>query len=311
MKNEIIIFENQKVKLEVNMKDETVWLTQEQMAQLFGKARSTINEHIKNIYKEGELTAEETLTKFGNSEFSDKPTNYYNLDVIISVGYRVKSMEGITFRKWANKVLKDYLLKGYAVNEKRLNTLEKTVKLIEIANRAEERLENNEAKDILKVIGNYSKSLDLLDDYDHRVVKKIKGNIDNRVIKYEDCLNVIKKLKFGDSSSIFGVERFHGLESIINDIYMTFDGVDVYKSVEEKAANFLYTLIKNHPFVDGNKRIAATLFIYFLNYYNILYRNDKQIIDNNTLASMTLLIAESNPKEKEILIDLIMNFMSE
>ena len=311
MKNEIIIFENQKVKLEVNMKDETVWLTQEQMAQLFGKARSTINEHIKNIYKEGELTAEDTLTKFGNSEFSDKPTNYYNLDVIISVGYRVKSMEGITFRKWANKVLKDYLLKGYAVNEKRLNTLEKTVKLIEIANRAEERLENNEAKDILKVIGNYSKSLDLLDDYDHRVVKKIKGNIDNRVIKYEDCLNVIKKLKFGDSSSIFGVERFHGLESIINDIYMTFDGVDVYKSVEEKAANFLYTLIKNHPFVDGNKRIAATLFIYFLNYYNILYRNDKQIIDNNTLASMTLLIAESNPKEKEILIDLIMNFMSE
>lgn len=311
MKNEIIIFENQKVKLEVNMKDETVWLTQEQMAQLFGKARSTINEHIKNIYKEGELTAEETLTKFGNSEFSDKPTNYYNLDVIISVGYRVKSREGTTFRKWANKVLKDYLLKGYAVNEKRLNALEKTVKLIEIANRAEERLENNEAKDILKVIGNYSKSLDLLDDYDHRVVKKIKGNIDNRVIKYEDCLNVIKKLKFGDSSSIFGVERFHGLESIINDIYMTFDGVDVYKSVEEKAANFLYTLIKNHPFVDGNKRIAATLFIYFLNYYNILYRNDKQIIDNNTLASMTLLIAESNPKEKEILIDLIMNFMSE
>ena len=311
MKNEIIIFENQKVKLEVNMKDETVWLTQEQMAQLFGKARSTINEHIKNIYKEGELTVEETLTKFGNSEFSDKPTNYYNLDVIISVGYRVKSTEGITFRKWANKVLKDYLLKGYAVNEKRLNTLEKTVKLIEIANRAEERLENNEAKDILKVIGNYSKSLDLLDEYDHRVVKKIKGNIDNRVIKYEDCLNVIKKLKFGDSSSIFGVERFHGLESIINDIYMTFDGVDVYKSVEEKAANFLYTLIKNHPFVDGNKRIAATLFIYFLNYYNILYRDDKQIIDNNTLASMTLLIAESNPKEKEILIDLIMNFMSE
>lgn len=311
MKNEIIIFENQKVKLEVNMKDETVWLTQEQMAQLFGKARSTINEHIKNIYKEGELTAEETLTKFGNSEFSDKPSNYYNLDVIISVGYRVKSREGITFRKWANKVLKDYLLKGYAVNEKRLNALEKTFKLIEIANRAEERLENNEAKDILKVIGNYSKSLDLLDDYDHRVVKKIKGNIDNRVIKYEDCLNVIKKLKFGDSSSIFGVERFHGLESIINDIYMTFDGVDVYKSVEEKAANFLYTLIKNHPFVDGNKRIAATLFIYFLNYYNILYRNDKQIIDNNTLASMTLLIAESNPKEKEILIDLIMNFMSE
>lgn len=310
MKNEIIIFENQKVKLEVNMKDETVWLTQEQMAQLFGRDQSVISRHIRNLFKEGELEEKSNMQKMHNTN-SDKPITLYNLDVIISVGYRVKSKNGVTFRLWANKVLKDYLLKGYVVNEKRLNALEKTVKLIEIANRAEERLENNEAKDILKVIGNYSKSLDLLDDYDHRVVKKIKGNIDNRVIKYEDCLNVIKKLKFGDSSSIFGVERFHGLESIINDIYMTFDGVDVYKSVEEKAANFLYTLIKNHPFVDGNKRIAATLFIYFLNYYNILYRNDKQIIDNNTLASMTLLIAESNPKEKEILIDLIMNFMSE
>ena len=310
MKNEIIIFENQKVKLEVNMKDETVWLTQEQMAQLFGRDQSVISRHIRNLFKEGELEEKSNMQKMHNTN-SDKPITLYNLDVIISVGYRVKSKNGVTFRLWANKVLKDYLLKGYVVNEKRLNALEKTVKLIEIANRAEERLENNEAKDILKVIGNYSKSLDLLDDYDHRVVKKIKGNIDNRVIKYEDCLNVIKKLKFGDSSSIFGVERFHGLESIINDIYMTFDGVDVYKSVEEKAANFLYTIIKNHPFVDGNKRIAATLFIYFLNYYNILYRNDKQIIDNNTLASMTLLIAESNPKEKEILIDLIMNFMSE
>ena len=310
MKNELIIFENQKIKLEVNMKDETVWLTQEQMSQLFGKAKSTINEHIKNIYLEGELEESNTITKFGNSEFSYKPTNYYNLDVIISVGYRVKSKEGITFRKWANKVLKDYLLKGYAVNEKRLEYLEKTVKLIEIANRAEERFDNNEAKDILKVIGEFSKSLDLLDDYDHRVVKKVKGTIDNRIIKYEDCLHLISKLKFNDNSSIFGVERFHGLESIINDIYMTFDGIDVYKSVEEKAANFLYTLIKNHPFVDGNKRIAATLFIYFLNYYDILYKNNKQVIDNNTLASMTLLIAESNPKEKEILIDLIMNFMS-
>ena len=310
MKNELIIFENQKIKLEVNMKDETVWLTQEQMSQLFGKAKSTINEHIKNIYLEGELEESNTITKFGNSEFSYKPTNYYNLDVIISVGYRVKSKEGITFRKWANKVLKDYLIKGYAVNEKRLEYLEKTVKLIEIANRAEERLDNNEAKDILKVIGDFSKSLDLLDDYDHRVVKKVKGTIDNRIIKYEDCLHLISKLKYSDNSSIFGVERFHGLESIINDIYMTFDEIDVYKSVEEKAANFLYTLIKNHPFVDGNKRIAATLFIYFLNYYDILYKNNKQVIDNNTLASMTLLIAESNPKEKEILIDLIMNFMS-
>ena len=161
-KNEIIIFENQNVKLEVNMKDETVWLTQEQMAELFQKAKSTINEHIKNIYKDGELLESETLTKFGNSEFADKPTNYYNLDMIISVGYRVKSQNGIEFRKWATKVLKDYMLKGYAINQKRLAYLEKTIKLIDIANRIDERLEENDAKEILKVIGSYSKALDLI-----------------------------------------------------------------------------------------------------------------------------------------------------
>ena len=170
-KNEIILFENQGVKLEVNLKDETVWLTQEQMSKLFKKAKSTINEHIKNIYKECELLEIETMTKFGNSEFADKPTNYYNLDMIISVGYRVKSKNGVLFRKWATKVLKDYMIKGYAINQKRLEYLEKTVKLIDIANRMDERLEGNDAKEILKVIGDYTKALDLLDDYDHRTLK--------------------------------------------------------------------------------------------------------------------------------------------
>ena len=174
------------------------------------------------------------MTKFGNSEFSDKPTNYYNLDMIISVGYRVKSQNGIIFRRWATKVLKDYMIKGYAVNQRRLEYLEKTIKLIDIANRIDERLEGNDAKEILKVIGDYSKALDLLDDYDHRTLKKI----------------------------------------------------------------------------DGNKRIAATLFIYFLNFYGILYKNEQQIIDNNTLTALTLLIAESNPKEKEVIIDLVMNFLN-
>ena len=189
-KNEIILFENQGVKLEVNVKDETVWLTQEQMSKLFGKAKSTINEHIKNIYKEEELIEKETMTKFGNSEFSDKPTNYYNLDMIISVGYRVKSQQGIAFRKWAIKILKDYMLKGYAINQRRLDYLEKTVKLIDIANRMDERLEAGDAKEILKVIGEYSKALDLLDDYDHRTLKKINGNIDTRKIEYKECLNI-------------------------------------------------------------------------------------------------------------------------
>ena len=221
-KNEIILFENQGVKLEVNVKDETVWLTQEQMSKLFGKAKSTINEHIKNIYKEEELTENETMTKFGNSEFSHKPTNYYNLDMIISVGYRVKSQQGITFRKWATKILKDYMLKGYAINQKRLDYLEKTVKLIDIANRMDERLEAGDAKEILKVIGEYSKALDLLDDYDHRTLKKINGNIDNRKIEYKECLNIINKLRFNEESSIFAVERDNGLESIIGNIYQSF-----------------------------------------------------------------------------------------
>ena len=310
-KNEIILFENQNVKLEVSMKDETVWLTQEQMAELFAKSKSTINEHIKNIYKEGELEENSTMTKFGNSEFASKPTNYYNLDVIISVGYRVKSQNGIIFRRWANKILKDYMIKGYAVNQRRLEYLEKTIKLIDIANRMDERLEDSDAKEILKVIGNYSKALNLLDDYDHKTLSKVKGSTDERQIKYEDCTEIIRKLKFNQESNLFAVERDRGLEAIIGDIYQTFDGQDVYKSIEEKSANFLYLIVKNHVFTDGNKRIAATLFIYFLNFYDILYKEGKQTIDNNTLTALTLLIAESNPKEKEIIIDLVMNFLEE
>lgn len=231
--------------------------------------------------------------------------------MIISVGYRVKSKNGILFRKWANKILKDYMIKGYVVNQKRLEYLEKTVKLIDIANRIDERLENNDTKEILKVIGEYSKALDLLDDYDHKNIKKIKGNISDLKIEYVECIEIINKLKFNEGSKLFALERDNGLQAIIGDIYQTFDGKDVYTSLEEKAANFLYMIVKNHVFIDGNKRIAATLFIYFLQFYNILYIKDKQVIDNNTLTALTLLIAELNPKEKDIIIDLVMNFLNE
>ncbi len=309
MKNEIILFENQNMKLEVNVKDETVWLTQEQMSELFAKSKSTINEHIKNIYKERELFENETMCKFGNSEFSDKPTNYYNLDMIISVGYRVKSKNGIAFRRWANKVLKEYLIKGYAVNQKRLEYLEKTVKLIDIATRIDNELNGNEAKDILKVINNYSNALNLLDDYDHKKIIKPKGTVTKNAITYEECKDIINNLKFKSDSKLFGLERNNGLKTIIDNIYQTFGGLDLYKSVEEKASNLLYLLVKDHTFIDGNKRIAATLFIYFLGKNNILYIDNKQIIDNNTLVAITLLVAQSNPKEKDILIDLIMNFL--
>ena len=309
-KNEIILFENQGIKLEVNVKDDTVWLTQEQMSKLFDKAKSTINEHIKNIFKENELQENETMTKFGNSEFSDKPTNYYNLDMIISVGYRVKSQQGIAFRKWSTRVLKDYMLKGYAINQRRLEYLEKTVQLIDIANRIDNQVEADEIKNVLKVIGEYTKALDLLDSYDYRTIKKIKGTDSLKQIKYEDCKLIIENLKFNEKSNLFAVERDRGLEAIIGNIYQSFDGEYIYKSVEEKAANFLYLIVKNHVFVDGNKRIAATLFIYFLEFYNILYKDNKQVIDNNTLAALTLLIAESNPKEKDILVDLVTNFLN-
>lgn len=314
--NEIILFENQGVKLEVNLKDETVWLNSEQMAQLFGRDYKTIRKHINNALKE-ELKNEVVVAKFENTtehgaiqgKTQTHMVEYYNLDMIISVGYRVKSNNGVIFRKWANKILKEYLIKGYAVNQRRLEYLEKTIKLIDIANRIDEKLEGNDAKEILKVIGDYSRALDLLDDYDHKTLKKIDGNIDERKIEYKECIEVINKLRFNEESSLFAVERDKGLESIISNIYQSFDGQDIYKSIEEKGANFLYLIVKNHVFTDGNKRIAATLFIYFLNFYGILYKDGEQTIDNNTLTALTLLIAESNPKEKEVIIDLVMNFL--
>ena len=318
MKNEIILFENQNIKLEVNMKDETVWLSIEQMANLFGRDRTVIMRHINNIFKEQELIKKEVCAKFAhttkhgaiNDKTQTRNLDYYNLDMIISVGYRVKSKNGIIFRKWANKVLKDYLIKGYAVNQKRLDYLEKTVKLIDIAGRIDEELKGDDAREIIKVINNYKDGLNLLDDYDHRVVSKPKGTTSKDMIKYEECMNIISKLKFNNDSSLFALERNKSLQAIIGNIYASFDGKDVYPTIEEKAANLLYLITKNHTFIDGNKRIAATLFIYFLNFYNILYKDNKQTIDNNTLVAVTLLIAESNPKEKDILVDLVMNFLT-
>jgi len=309
MKNEIIIFENQNVKLEVNVKDETVWLNRQQISLLFNRDIKTIGKHINNALKE-ELD-NSTVAKFaivqkeGNRTIN-REIEHYNLDVIISVGYRVKSQNGIIFRKWANKILKEYLLKGYIVNKKRLEYLEKTVQLIDIAN----RIENNDTKDVLNVINKYTKALDLLDDYDHKRLKKPKGNIENKKISSMECYEIINNLKFNNDSKLFALERNKGLDEIIGAIYQTFNNKDVYPSIEEKAANFLYMLVKNHVFIDGNKRIAATLFIYFLQFYNLLFKDNIQIIDNNTLVAITLLIAESNPKEKSILIDLIINFLN-
>ena len=315
MKNEIILFENQNVKLEVNMRDETVWLSQKQMAELFDSSRTNIIEHINNIYSDGELDKNSTCQDFRQVRKEGKRDvvrniPFYNLDMIISVGYRVNSKRGVIFRKWANKVLKDYLLKGYVVNQKRLEYLEKTIKLIDIAGRIDTELKGTEAQEIIKVINNYSNALDLLDDYDHKRITKPNGTKNNKKITYEDCMDIVNKLKFNSDSTLFALERDEGLKAIIGTIYQSFDGNDLYPSVQEKAANFLYLIIKNHTFIDGNKRIAATLFIYFLEFYSILYNGNEQVIDNNTLVAVTLLIAQSDPKEKDILIDLVMNFLN-
>ena len=314
IKNEIVLFENQDVKLEVNMKDETVWLSQQQMALLFNSSRTNIIEHINNIYSEEELDKVSTCQNFRQVQKEGKRNiarniPFYNLDMIISVGYRVKSKNGIVFRKWANKIIKDYLIKGYAVNNKRLEYLEKTIKLLDIAGRIDGELSANEAQSIIKVINKYSNALNLLDKYDYKKVSKPKGTKNNKKITYEECINIINTLRFNNYSDLFALERNNGLKGIIDDIYSTFDGSDLYSTVEEKAANMLYLVTKNHVFIDGNKRIAATLFIYFLNYYRLLYNEKGMVIDNNTLVAVTILIAQSDPKEKEVLVDLVMNFL--
>lgn len=311
MKNEIILFEDQEFKMEVNMKDDTVWLSLDQMAKLFDRDKSVISRHIKNALKEevndSTVAFFATAQKEGEREVV-RDIEYYNLDVIISVGYRVKSKRGILFRKWANKILKDYLLKGYAINENRIKSYEKVVKLIDIASRGND-IEKNDYKEIISVINSYSNALTILDDYDYKRLGKVKGTIEGVSITYEDCLKIISELRKEMKSPLFALERDKGLSSIIKDIYQTFDGVDVYKTKEEKAANLLYLVVKNHVFIDGNKRIAATLFIYYLSINNLLYNGLNYTIDNNTLAALTILIAQSNPKEKNVMIDLISNFL--
>ena len=313
-KNEIVLFENQGVQLEVNVKDDTVWLNAKQISDLFNKDVKTIYKHINNCFLEEVDKNRSTVANFetvqieGDREVK-REIEYYNLDVIISVGYRVKSSQGIVFRRWANTVLKSYTLKGYAINKQRLEYLEKTVKLIDIASRNVEEFTNDNAKDVLLVINYFSKGLDLLDDYDHQCVPKISGKKDDRIVTYEDCMKVINKLKFNERGDLFAQERNSDFKSIIGNIYQTFGGEDVYPSVELKAANLLYFTVKDHAFIDGNKRIAASIFLYFMNFYGLLYKEGKPCISNNTLAALTLLIAESKADEKDLIIDVVMNII--
>ena len=307
-KNEIILFEtaDNEVSLQVQMKDETVWLTRNQMAELFDRDVKTIGKHISNALKE-ELDGS-TVAKFatvqteGNREVT-REIEYYNLDMIISVGYRVKSQRGVEFRRWANSVLKDYILRGYAVNHKRINQLGQ---IVQILKRAENQLD---AQQVLSVVESYSAALDMLDDYDHQTMSKPKGNKATYVLSYDECREVIDKMKYASCSDLFGNEKDESFKGSIGAIYQSFGGKDLYPSLEEKAANLLYFVTKNHSFADGNKRIAATMFLYFLDKNKALFVEGSKRITDFTLVALTIMIAESKPEEKEMMVNVIMNCM--
>lgn len=302
--NEIVLFEtdDKKISLNVSVEDETVWLTQSQMVELFQRDVSVISRHIKNVFKEGELEEKSNL-HFLQIANSDKPVAFYSLDVIISVGYRVKSQRGVEFRRWANSVLKQYILQGYAVNQKRIQQLGEVIRIMR-------RTENElDSKQILSVIERYNNALDLLDAYDHQTMKRPKGNDATYVLLYEECVEVIQSMRFGDESDLFGKEKDDSFKGSIGNIYQSFGGSDVYKSLEEKAANLLYFVTKNHSFYDGNKRIAATMFLYFLDKNDALFFEGKKRIEDATLVALTIMIAESRAEEKEMMVSVVMNCM--
>ena len=303
-RNEIIIFETEdhQIKLEVNVESETVWLSANQMALLFERDEKTIRKHINNVFSESEVDKINNTQK-KRVEGVKQLVPFYTLDVIISVGYRVKSKRGVEFRRWANSVLKQYILKGYAVNDNRIRQLGEVIRIMK-------RTENElDSKQVLSVIEKYSNALDLLDSYDHQNMTRPKGNKATYVLQYEECMKVIQSMRFGDESDLFGKEKDDSFKGSIGNIYQSCGGVDIYESLEEKAANLLYFVTKNHSFFDGNKRIAATMFLYFLDRNSALFVDGQKKIEDSTLVALTIMIAESRPEEKEMMISVIMNCM--
>ncbi len=302
--NEIVLFETQdrSIVLSVPINKETVWLTQEQMSELFDTARSSIAYHINKIFEQGELDRDTSVEIFDRSQNkASRPPMYYDLDVVISVGYRVKSQRGVEFRKWANNVLKNYIIQGYAVNNNRISQLGEVIRIMK-------RTENElDSKQVLSVIERYSTALDLLDSYDHQTMQRPKGNEATYVLSYEECMDVIATMRFGDESDLFGKEKDDSFKGSIGNIYQSYAGQEIYESLEEKAANLLYFVTKNHSFFDGNKRIAATMFLYFLDKNGVLFDDGEKLIDDHTLVALTIMIAESKPDEKEMMISVIMN----
>ena len=312
VKNEIVLFEteDQEIKLNVPIEEETVWLTQAQMTELFDTTKQNISLHINNCFKEGELEKDLVVKDFLTTASDGKNyrTKYYNLDVIISVGYRVKSKRGVEFRRWANSVLKQYMLEGYAVNNKRLAALEKTV---EIQSKMLSGVLEVDGNEVLQAVNQYTKALTLLDQYDRRSLERPDGNEPIYRITYEECRRMVDNMEDAFKSDVFGVEKEAGkVEGIIAAVYQSVFGGDVYPSLQEKAANLLYFMIKDHPFADGCKRIAASLFLEFLNKNKVLFKDGQKTISDGALVALTLMIAESRPDEKDIMVALVMNILA-
>lgn len=309
MENEIVLFETEdhEVKLHVPVENNTVWLNRKQLAELFGRDDKTIGKHISNALKvelDNSVVANFATTASDGKVYQ---VEHYNLDMIISIGYRVKSNRGVEFRKWANSVLKQYIIQGYAINEKRLEALQRTIniqtKMLACT------LEVDEAE-VLKAVSLYTNALMLLDQYDHQSLKKPTGSKAIYRITYEDCRNMVNAMEDSFHSDVFGIEKEKGkVEGILAAVYQNVFGGDVYPSLEEKAANLLYFMIKDHPYADGCKRIAASLFLEFLARNNILYKADQKRVSDGALVAITLMIAESDPKEKDIMVNLVMNLL--
>ena len=326
-KGEIIIYtsDDGSISLDTKLENDTIWLTQKQMAELFGVKTPAISKHLKNIFAEGELNEKvvisilETTAKHGaiKDKTQKSTTQFYNLDAVISVGYRVNSSRATQFRIWATNTLKEYLTKGYAINEKMLKTQQNKIQTLQSTVSLLTRSIQNqistvhEAQDVANILDNFAKGLDLLDDFDHKTLDT-KGVTQKEavVISESEFLKVINKMKSEFASDVFANPKDESFASSVNQIYQTFGGNDCYPSLEEKAAMLLYLITKNHSFSDGNKRIAASCFLYFLNKNNMLYKNDLPIIDNGTLFALTLLIAESKPSEMKIMKQIVVSVLN-
>lgn len=321
---EIVIYtsEDGKVTIDTKLENETIWLTQKQMAELFGVKTPAINKHLNNIYKEQELHEEstisilETVQKEGRRNVS-RNVAFYNLDAIISVGYRVNSTRATQFRIWSTTVLKEYLTKGYAINEKRIKQQQENIEALKTSvdlltrSLANQINDLDDAQIVAKILNNFAQGLDLLDSFDHKTLDN-KGTTKKEALRIstDEFLQVVKEMKSEFASDVFGNPKDESFDSSVNQIYQTFGGEELYPTLEEKASMLLYLITKNHSFSDGNKRIAASCFLYFLEKNGILYKIGKPIIDNSTLFALTVLIAESNPNEMETMKQIVISVLN-